>query len=95
MINVKDLFRRSKEMEKEREKEQKSEPMKAGGKKDNKERRCTLLVESVLESARMQSVMVIGRIHGRVREEDTMYLYQPGKPAKKVPPHNRGYCGTE
>lgn len=84
MINVKDLFRRSKEMEKEREKEQKSEPMKAGGKKDNKERRCTLLVESVLESARMQSVMVIGRIHGRVREEDTMYLYQPGKPAKKV-----------
>lgn len=84
MINVKDLFRRSKEMEKEREKEQKSEPMKVGGKKDNKERRCTLLVESVLESARMQSVMVIGRIHGRVREEDTMYLYQPGKPAKKV-----------
>lgn len=80
MINIKDLFRRSKAMEKER----KSEAKTAGEKKDNKERRCTLMVERILESARMQSVMVIGNMHGRVREEDTMYLYQPGKPVKKV-----------
>ncbi len=80
MISIKDLFRRSKEMEKER----KSEPKKTAEKKDGREKRCSLMVERILESARMQSVMVIGNIHGRVREEDTMYLYQPGKPVKKV-----------
>lgn len=85
MINIKDLFRRSKEMEKEREAEQKKATQKkATEKKDGRKKRCCLLVERILESARMQSVMVIGNVHGRVREEDTMYLYQPGKPVKEV-----------
>lgn len=80
MINIKDLFRRSKEMEKEKKDTQK----KATEKKGEREKRCSMLVERILESGRMQCVMVIGNVHGRVREEDTMYLYQPGKPVKPV-----------
>ncbi len=47
-------------------------------------KRCTLLVEDFFESSRMQGVMVIGNLHGRVREGDTLYLYQQEKPVKEV-----------
>ena len=53
-------------------------------KKNGKTRRYCLLVEDFFESTRMQGVMVIGNIHGRVRVGDTMYLYQPNQPAKEV-----------
>jgi len=52
--------------------------------RDPKERRYCLLVEDMFESSRMQGVMVIGNIHGRVRLGDTMYLYQPDRPVKEV-----------
>ncbi len=52
--------------------------------KTERGRRFTLMVEEVFESARIQGVMVIGNLHGRVREDDTMYLYQKGKPVKEV-----------
>lgn len=84
MINVKDLFRRSKEAELAQNKEMKSVGKKVGDKKEGREKRCSLLVEEIFESARIQGVMVIGNLHGRVREEDTLYLYQPGKPVKEV-----------
>lgn len=80
MINVKDLFRRSKEMENA----QKAVSKKQGDKKEGRERRCSLLIEDMFESTRLQGIMVIGNLHGRIREEDTMYLYRPGKPAKEV-----------
>ena len=47
-------------------------------------KRCTLLVEDFFESTRMHGIMVIGNLHGRVREGDTLYLYQPEKPVKEV-----------
>jgi len=47
-------------------------------------KRCTLLVEDFFESTRIQGIMVIGNLHGRVREGDTLYLYQQGKPVKEV-----------
>lgn len=47
-------------------------------------KRCTLLVEDFFESSRIQGVMVIGNLHGRVREGDTLYMYQQGKPVKEV-----------
>ena len=84
MINVKDLFRRSKEAELAQKSAQKNMPKKGGEKKEGREKRCSLLVEEIFESARIQGIMVIGNLHGRVREEDTMYLYQPGKPVKEV-----------
>lgn len=84
MISVKELFRRSKEAELAQKNEMKSAEKKAAGKKEGREKRCSFLVEEVFESARIQGVMVIGNLHGRVREEDTMYLYQPGKPVKEV-----------
>ncbi|MBQ8798315.1 MAG: SseB family protein [Lachnospiraceae bacterium] len=62
----------------------KKEVEKQTEKKSGKRRRYTLLVEEVVESARMQGVMVIGNLHGRIREDDTMYLYQPGKPVREV-----------
>ncbi len=62
----------------------KEQVKKQAEKKADKVRRYTLMVEEVIESTRMQGVMVIGNLHGRVREEDTMYLYQPGKPVKEV-----------
>lgn len=80
MINVKDLFRRSKEAENA----QKAAPKKQGDKKEGRERRCSLLIESMFESTRLQGVMVIGNLHGRVREDDTLYLYQPEKPVREV-----------
>ncbi len=84
MISVKELLRRSKDAELAQKKEAKSEGKKAGNKKEGREKRCSFLVEEIFESARIQGVMVIGNLHGRVREDDTLYLYQPGKPVKKV-----------
>ena len=80
MINVKDLFRRSQEAERA----QREMAKKQGNKKDGRQKRCSLMIEEIFESTRLQGVMVIGNIHGRVREEDTMYLYQPGKPVREV-----------
>ena len=84
MISVKELLRKSKETEQAQKNEAKPAGKKTGEKKEGREKRCSLLVEEVFESARIQGVMVIGNLHGRVREEDTMYLYQSGKPVKKV-----------
>lgn len=84
MISVKDLFRRSKEAEKTKKGEQKSMQEKPGNKKDGRERRCSLLIERMFESTRLQGIMVIGNLHGRVREEDTLYLYEHGKPMREV-----------
>ena len=84
MISVKELFRRSKEAELAQKNEAKSAGKKAGEKKEGREKRCSFLVEEIFESARIQGVMVIGNLHGRVREEDTLYLYQPDKPVKQV-----------
>lgn len=47
-------------------------------------RRYSFLVEDVYESSRLQGVMVQGTIHGKIREGDTMYLYQPEKETKEV-----------
>lgn len=80
MISVKELLRRSKEAENA----QKAVSKKPGDKKEGRERRCSLLIESMFESTRLQGIMVIGNLHGRVREEDTLYLYQPEKPVREV-----------
>lgn len=53
-------------------------------KKAPKGRRCSLMAEQVFESARVQGVMVVGYMHGRVREGDTLYVYQPEKPVMTV-----------
>ena len=38
--------------------------------------RNSFLVEEVYETSRLQGVIVLGTIHGKIREGDTMYLYQ-------------------
>lgn len=47
-------------------------------------KRCSMMVEDFFEVSRIQGVMVIGVMHGRVRQGDTLYLYQQGKPVKEV-----------
>lgn len=64
--------------------QKKAEEFRKAVKRDVNERRYCLLVEDMFESSRMQGVMVIGNIHGRVRVGDTMYLYQPDQPVKEV-----------
>ena len=49
-----------------------------------RDRRYTLLVEDFFESKRLQGIMVIGNLHGRVRVGDTMYLYRQDQPVKEV-----------
>lgn len=83
MGKMNSFFRKKQMPEKVQEQVQK-QVQKQAEKKADKVRRCTLLVEDIFESARTQGVMVIGNLHGRIREEDTMYLYQPGKQVKEV-----------
>lgn len=80
----KNFFFGKKQMPEQVQEQVQKEVQKQTAKKTGKGRRYTLMVEAVLESARMQGVMVIGNLHGRVREEDTIYLYQPGKPVREV-----------
>lgn len=56
----------------------------AGEVKKKRERRCSLLVEEVYESGRMEGVVVSGYLHGRVNVGDTMFLYHPEKPVMIV-----------
>ncbi len=53
-------------------------------KKKKQHQHYSLLVEDVFETNRLQGVMVIGNLYGKIKQGDTMYLYQPEKPAKKV-----------
>lgn len=46
--------------------------------------RNSFLVEEVYETSRLQGVIVLGTIHGKIREGDTMYLYQPDEPVREV-----------
>lgn len=48
------------------------------------DRRFTLLVEDAFESSRLQGVMVLGKIYGRIRVGDTVYLYRGEKPTLKL-----------
>ncbi len=82
MGRVKSMFKKNKAVaaaDKERTLQQKEER-----KKIERDRRYTLLVEDFFESNRLQGVMVIGYLHGRVREGDTMYLYRQDQPVKEV-----------
>lgn len=63
---------------------QKTAQSTSGAGKQKREKRYSLLVEDFFESSRMQGVMVIGNLHGRVKEGDTLYLYHPQKPIKEV-----------
>lgn len=80
----KNFFFGRKQMPEQVQEQVKKEVEKQAEKKSGKGRRYSLLVEEVFESTRMQGVMVIGNLHGRIREEDTMYLYQQGKPVREV-----------
>lgn len=83
MGKVNSFFKKKQMPEKVQEQVQK-QVQKQAEKKADRARRYTLLVEEAFLSERLQGVMVIGNLHGRIREEDTMYLYQPGKPVKEV-----------
>jgi len=47
----------------------------------NEKRRFTLLIEDAVEVQRLQGIMVLGTVHGKIKEGDTVYLYQSMKPA--------------
>ena len=53
-------------------------------KKKKKQSHYSLMVEDVFETNRLQGVMVVGNLYGKIKQGDTMYLYQPEKPAKEV-----------
>lgn len=83
MGKMKNFFRK-KQMPKQVQEQVQKEIQKHTEKKNGKARRFCLLAEDIFESSRMQGVMVIGNIHGRVRVGDTMYLYQQDQPVKEV-----------
>lgn len=82
MGKMKNFFRRKQMSEKVQK--QVAEAKRDAAEKKSKKRRFCLLVEDAFESSRLQGVMVIGNIHGRVRVGDTMYLYQKEQPVKEV-----------
>ncbi|MDD6036917.1 MAG: SseB family protein [Lachnospiraceae bacterium] len=78
---IKDLFGKNKENEQPEvpaKKEDSSSKAKKG-----RERRYSFLAEDVFETSRMQGVFVVGTIHGKIREGDIVYVYQPKKPVKE------------
>lgn len=82
MGKVKNFFRRKQMSEKVQK--QVAEAKREAAEKKSRKRRFCLLAEDVFVSTRLQGVMVIGNIHGRVRVGDTMYLYQKDQPVKEV-----------
>ena len=79
-MGIRDMFRRNKQTEEPNEEIRQS----SGEDKKRKERRFSLMVEDVFTSSRFQGVMVIGNLYGRIRQGDTMYLYQKDKPVREV-----------
>ncbi len=82
MGKIKSFFRKKQMSEKVQK--QVAEAKREAAEKKSKKRRFCLLAEDVFESSRLQGVMVIGNIHGRVRVGDTMYLYCKDQPVKEV-----------
>lgn len=56
----------------------------AAKKKKKQQQHYSLMVEDVFETNRLQGVMVIGNLYGKIKQGDAMFLYQPDKPAKLV-----------
>lgn len=85
MGKIKELFRKNKKEQPEApkenaaEKRQENEPVRR-----KTERRFTLLVEDAFKTSRIQGMVVLGMLHGKMREGDTVYLYQSSKPAMKL-----------
>lgn len=79
-MGIRDLFRKNKKADVVQVSTANAEE----AKKKGRERRYSLLVEDVFENSRMQGVMVLGTVHGKVRVGDTLYLYQPKHPVKEV-----------
>ena len=50
----------------------------------NEKRRFSLLVEDAVEVQRLEGMMVLGTIHGKIKEGDTVYLYQSSKPPMEL-----------
>ncbi|MBQ9767130.1 MAG: SseB family protein [Lachnospiraceae bacterium] len=50
----------------------------------NERRRFSLLVEDAVEVQRLQGIMVLGTIHGKIKEGDTVYVYQSSKPPMEL-----------
>ena len=82
MGKIKSFFRKKQVSEKVQK--QMMEAKREAAEKKSRKRRFCLLAEDVFESSRLQGVMVIGNIHGRVRVGDTMYLYCKDQPVKEV-----------
>lgn len=84
MGRMKSLFRKNKAVKAaEKNAERSAENTQTSAKK-GKMRNYTLLVEDVFETNRLQGVMVVGNLYGKIKQGDTMYLYQPEKPVKEV-----------
>lgn len=85
MGKIKELFRKNKKEQPEvskdtaEEKKQGNEPVRR-----KTERRFSLLIEDAFQTNRIQGMMVLGMLHGKIREGDTVYLYQSSKPAMKL-----------
>ncbi len=82
MGKIKSFFRKKQMSEKVQK--QVAEAKRDAAEKKSKKRRFCLLAEDVFETSRLQGVMVIGNIHGRVRVGDTMYLYCKDQQVKEV-----------
>ncbi len=80
---IRDLIRKNRKAE-VLEKVQANVEKKKNAKRPAKLRRYSLMVEDVFETSRLQGVMVIGNLYGKVKVGDTMYLYQPDRSVKEV-----------
>lgn len=85
MGKIKELFRKNKEEQPGASRENIEKKRQENGPVRKKpERRFTLLVEDAVRPSRVQGTIVIGMLHGKVREGDTIYLYQSSKPAMEL-----------
>ncbi len=85
MGKIKELFRKNKGEQPGASRENIEKKRQENGPVRKKpERRFTLLVEDAVRPSRVQGTIVIGMLHGKVREGDTIYLYQSSKPAMEL-----------
>lgn len=84
MGRMKSLFKKNKAVKAAEKNAEKSMDNAQSSAKKGKPHNYALLVEDVFESNRLQGVMVIGNLYGKIKQGETMYLYQPEKPVKEV-----------
>lgn len=85
MGKLKNLFQKNKVQSQATVKKTIAAPKDLDAAARRKERsRFSLLVEEAVEVQHLQGIMVMGTIHGKIKEGDTVYVYQSSKPPMEL-----------